>query len=159
MSNKNIIDEKSPFLKKRWIIILISVLLVIAIVASFFLVTAGRTYEADGVRQNSRMYMKDIRYENGKLYCTFVNNTWHRLTVSRWTPTEKWINGRWQSYSLHPGQGTPSIACILDPFDSYTQDQPVTCDKSELVGKYRLKDGDYEWVIVGYFEITEEMLA
>ena len=67
MSNKNIIDEKSPFLKKRWIIILISVLLVIAIVASFFLVTAGRTYEADGVRQNSRMYMKDIRYENGKL--------------------------------------------------------------------------------------------
>ncbi|MBE6690443.1 MAG: hypothetical protein E7590_04085 [Ruminococcaceae bacterium] len=151
-------------MKKRWIVLL-SLLLAMLLIASFFLITAGRVYEADGKVQNKRICVKDITYEDGVLYCTFINKTWWRASCGYWPSTEKMIDGEWKGYTLHPGLPVKKMARIVEPFQSVTVEVPITRDKSELVGSYRVRDcdqrhpltGDHT-IAVGYFTITEDML-
>ena len=150
-------------MKKLWVVLL-SLLLAVVLVVSFFLITAGRVYEADGKVQNTRIYIKDIQYADGVLTCTVVNKTWsHASGRGR---IEKKIDGEWQPFSLRLGFLQPATARIYQPFRASPVRMIVTLDKSELVGEYRVvgcgvqshRLSDVLTEAVGYFTITEDML-
>ncbi len=68
--------------KRRWIVIAVAVLLLASAVLTFFYLTRGEFFEADGLRQREGITIENAYVEDGVLYYTLVNRT-HK-NVSFW---------------------------------------------------------------------------
>lgn len=161
-------------MKKRYaVLIVIAALLVCT--GSFLLITKGRVSVKDGVPQNSRVYMTDIKLENGKISYTVVNKTFRSAVIGDKPDVQKKINGEWQFVSLYKSK--TEIAWGVKPFSDVTDTFEVESKTDDFTGEYRLifgsigsdidmstgkisvhffEDSTY---IVGYFTITEDMLV
>lgn len=161
-------------MKKRYVVLIVIAALLVC-TGSFLLITKGRVSVKDGVRQNSRVYMTDIKLENGEIFYTVVNKTFHRVGVGDKPGVQKKIDGEWRTFSLYKSSRSKAIG--IGAFDTLTDSFKVERNTDALVGEYRLIYGtagsdvdratgkvttcffEDQTYIVGYFTITEDMLA
>ena len=70
-------------MKKRVLLICgVAILLLLLGCMTFFLITKGRNYSADGLELNDRVYISSIYIENETVHYTLVNQSCRRLSVS-----------------------------------------------------------------------------
>ena len=140
--------------------------------------TQGEIYEADGLRQNSRVYMENIRIEDGRVHYTVVNKTCNKVYWKRDALIEKKVDGQWKAIYDESLFFEVYVAPIK-PFGK--RDGAVGLDRilllSDPVGEYRIIQGKFSFrepatkgalmdtvfdddrtYIVGYFAVTEDML-
>ena len=149
----------------------------------FLYATRGNVSVVDGVRQNSRIYITDAYYESGFLYYTVVNDSSKRVSVADYLVVERREDGIWEcAVTTQKVIVDDENFCRIDRFSQFafrTAAEDIW-DKV-LPGEYRLlvngaaristrvtaegtkeryvKYPDKGYCIVGYFTITEEMLA
>ena len=161
-------------MKKRYIVLMIVITVLLVCVGSFFLITKGRVSVKDGVPQNSRVYMTDIKLENGEISFTVVNKTFHSIMIGDKPDVQKKINGEWEYVALYKYK--TSIAIAPRGFSKITRSFEVEQNTDALVGEFRLIYGpvshhldeatgkqslsfnEDKTYIVGYFTVTEDML-
>lgn len=160
--------------KRRVLLIVLAVILLIGGIGtgSFLLATKGTVAVVDGIRQNSRVYIENAYYKDGKIYYTIVNNTWKKRSYGTGCPKmERKENGEWKAHVLW--EESIEGARILGPFRQWTRSFEVRdgLTKEEIVGEYRLFFGycgvtengyvffsEKAVFTVGYLTITEDML-
>ena len=160
-------------MRKRYIV-LIAIAALLVCVGSFFLITKGRVSVKDGVPQNSRVYMTDVKLENGRISYTVVNKTFHKVTIGDKPAVQKKVNGEWEYVMLYKYHNM--IARLSRAFSASTLSFEVEENTDALVGEFRLIFGDVSYhldeatgeqslsfnedktYIVGYFTFTEDML-
>ena len=160
-------------MKKRYIV-LIAIAALFVCVGSFFLITKGRVSVKDGVPQNSRIYMTDVKLENGRISYTVVNNTFHKVMIGDKPTVQKKVNGEWEYVMLYKYHNM--IARFPRAFSASTLSFEVEENTDALVGEFRLIFGDVSYhldeatgeqslsfnedktYIVGYLTVTEDML-
>lgn len=160
--------------KRRVLLIVLAVILLIGGIGtgSFLLVTKGTVAVVDGIRQNSRVYIENAYYEDGKIYYTIVNDTWKKKGYPSGNPhMERKENGKWKAHVLW--EDSTEAERVLGPFSRSTRSFEVwdRLTKDEIVGEYRLffgycgatEDGyvffsENAVFTVGYLTITEDML-
>ncbi len=149
-------------LKTRYIVLISVLALLLVGNLIFFSVTAGRTYEADGLLQNSRMYMRDVYYADGEIHYVLVNDTFRRSGFSHYADVQKLENGEWVDFPFCKGE--PESYFVMSGFDFCPRSIPLEYDYAppeQLIGEYRLVEGTgtgQGTCYVGYFTITAEML-
>ena len=94
-------DERNRHVKKRYIVLMIVIAALLVCVGSFFLITKGKVSVKDGVRQNSRLYMTDVKMENGKVSFTVVNKTFYNVGIGEKPDVQKKIDGEWKPFRLY----------------------------------------------------------
>ena len=170
--------------KRSFWIILLAILLVLALIGWGAVqiirhTTQGEIYEADGLHQNSRVYMENIRIEDGRIHYTVVQKTCNQ--VHHWKRDallEKKVDGQWKALYDESLFFEVDFAPIK-PF--HKRDGVVGLDRilslDDPVGEYRIIQGKFSFYehgtkgslmdtvfdedrtyIVGYFTITEDML-
>lgn len=164
-------------MKKRYIVLMIVIAVLLVCVGSFFLITKGKVSVKDGVRQNSRLYMTDVKLENGKVSFTVVNKTFYNVGIGEKPDVQKKIDGEWKPFRLY--QSINDIGIRVGNFGEIARSFEIDVDErpEELVGEFRLIYGpvqrdfdratgeqtfsfrDDKTYIVGYLTITEEMLT
>lgn len=122
-------------MKKRWICLMLAAVILVGS-SVFFLVTRGRVETTDGLLQNSRVYMDDIRVEDGQIYYTIVNKTFRNTHVGDKPHVQRKVNGEWQFVSLYTR--STSIAWRISPFSEKESRFTVDCPENLLPGEYRL---------------------
>ena len=161
-------------MKKRYVVLI--VIAVLLVCASFFcLITKGRVSVKDGVRQNSRVYMTDVKLQDGKISYTVVNKTFRQVVIGDKPDVQKKIDGEWQFVSLY--RSRTHIARIVKPFSAQTYTFEVEKKTDDFTGEYRLIFGSIgsdidratgkvstcffedKTYVVGDFTVTEDMLA
>lgn len=124
---------------RRFAVLISLISLLLVSVVLFFTLTSGRTVCRDGVMQNTRVYLDNVYYEDGTVYYTVVNKTYHRVMISQKPEVEKWVDGEWVSSSLW--KTMQFIALSTPAFSrserSFATDNPPR----ELTGRYRLTFG------------------
>jgi hypothetical protein len=119
--------------------------------------------------------MTDIKLENGEISYTVVNKTFRQVVIGDKPGVQKKIDGEWQFVSLYKSR--THIARIVKPFSAQTRTFEVEKKNNDFTGEYRLIYGtagsdvdratgkvstcffEDQTYIVGYFTITEDMLA
>ena len=164
-------------MKKRYIVLMIAIAVLLVCVGSFFLITKGKVSEKDGLRQNSRIYMTDVKLEDGKVSYTIVNNSFHSFSIGEKPDVQKKVNGEWKSF--HLWQSLNEVAISVGNFSESPRSFKIDVDErpEDLVGEFRLIFGpvrhdfdratgertfsfrDDKTYIVGYLTVTEEMVA
>lgn len=166
--------RRDILMKKRYIVLIVIAALLVC-TGSFLLITKGRVSVKDGLRQNSCVYMTDIKLENGEISYTVVNKTFRQVGIGDKPGVQKKINGEWQFVSLYKSK--THIGRIVKPFSDQTRTFEVEKKTDDFTGEYRLIYGtagsdvdratgkvsthffEDQTYIVGYFTITEDMLA
>ncbi|MBE6703585.1 MAG: hypothetical protein E7585_09305 [Ruminococcaceae bacterium] len=151
--------------------------------------TAGKIVEADGVRQNKRIYIENAHYdpEKNEIEYTVVNKSGQRVSDRRsslWVEKES-AEGTWffcvdMGKVFSDQERYLERASHIDAFRSVTRRIDADLLWSEILpGEYRMVLGgsyarrfneanEEEWYlsypedgycIIGYFTITEEMLS
>ena len=161
-------------MKKRYVVLIVIAALLVC-TGFFLLITKGRVSVKDGVPQNSRVYMTDIKLENGEISYTVVNKTFRNEGIGDDPFVQKKIDGEWRAFSLY--KSSTLRARRVRAFDTLTDSFKVDRNTDALVGEYRLIYGtvgsdvdratgkvstcffEDRTYIVGYFTITEDMLA
>ncbi|MBQ8356661.1 MAG: hypothetical protein IJX39_02515 [Clostridia bacterium] len=157
-----------------------AVLLLVIGVGIFLSVCKGEIYVNDGLHQNSRVYMKDICYEEGTLYYTVVNDTFRKVSSNDVPYMERKENGVWKLHHLWQAdsdRGEPDFGAFSQKQMNFKIAEGLTA--ADIMGEYRLIFGnvsidginqqtgegepyysfsDDATYIVGYFTITEDML-
>ena len=159
-------------MKKKIILITVAALLLLSLsFAAFLVITSGRSYVSEGILQNDRVKIKDVRYENGTVYYTLVNRSRSPVYYDEKPSIEKLVGEEWVSFSLWSSRH--SVAYVLSPFSERECSFSVTANTDRLAGKYRLSFGSTRYVqdengstylrfdenetyIIGHLEITEE---
>ena len=153
-------------MRKRKILLLIICPIVALLLCTtiFFLVTKGTVEEKDGLLQNSRVYIENIRYEDETIYYTFVNKT-PGIQVTYDVPwIQKKVNGEWQFVAL-TRTGASAFPYRWGGFEE--RELAITLDYPERLtpGEYRMFFGEVrafddgfriygdDTYIVGYFTI------
>ena len=159
-------------MKKKVILITAAALVLLSLFfAAFLVITSGRSYVSEGILQNDLVKIKNVRFENGTVYYTLVNDSRNTVYYGEKPHVEKLINEEWVSFPLY---GTcNSFSYHLGPFSEKELSFAVHVNTDRLEGKYRLTFGDVraetdesgvsrlqfdaqETYIVGHLEITEE---
>ena len=142
-------------MKKRVLLICgVAILLLLLGCMTFFLITKGRNYSADGLELNDRVYISSIYIENETVHYTVVNQSCRRLSVGSQPVVEKKVDGVWQTayyWNLKPANGMR-----ISPFSRIERDFSIGQLIDDPVGEYRLRFSGGQ-SIVGYFSVTEEM--
>ena len=151
---------------KRRVLLLICCIIGVLLLSAtvFFLITKGTVEEKDGLLQNSRVYMEDIRYEDEKIYYTIVNGTCRHQFAADKPYVQKKVDGKWTFISVYEDRSMISVR--LDAFESREYYFTVTAPANMTAGEYRLLFGEIRlgsngvWqgysdtpYIVGYFTI------
>ena len=164
-------------MKKRYIVLMIVIAVLLVCVGSFFLITKGRVSVKDGVSQNSRIYMSDVKLENGKVSFTVVNKTFYNVGIGEKPDVQKKIDGEWKPFRLY--QSINDIGIRVGKFGEITRSFEIDVDErpEELVGEFRLIYGpvlhdidkatgeqifsfkDDRTYIIGYLTVTEDMVT
>ena len=160
-------------MKKRYVVLIVIAALLVC-TGSFLLITKGRVSVKDGVPQNSRVYITDIKLENGEISYTVVNKTFLHVSLSQKPDVQKKVNGEWEYVMLYKYQNM--MAYHLQAFGETTRSFEVEQNVDALVGEFRLIHGpasnhldeatgkqslsfnEDKTYIVGYFTVTEDML-
>ena len=152
-------------MKRLWlIIVLVAALAAVHTfgVTVYHMATGGVVERKDGVLQNSRVYFEDIRYEDGKVYYTVVNDTYRHVNTEYRPRIQRWKDGEWKVHPICADAGLEPRSG-LGPFSRRTESFAVSgvSARADVVGEYRLYFGDLtgkSTCIVGYLTITEEMV-
>ncbi|MBE6629491.1 MAG: hypothetical protein E7624_01415 [Ruminococcaceae bacterium] len=157
--------------KKVTLIVTVALCLLFISLGAFLFFTRGNTYVSEGITQNDRVKIKDVRYENGTVYYTLVNHSRSRVYYGEKPSIEKLVGEEWVSFALWSSRH--SVAYVLSPFSEQECSFSVTANTDRLAGKYRLSFGSTRYVqdengstylrfdenetyIIGHLEITEE---
>ena len=147
-------------LKKRYIVLISVLALLLVGNLIFFSVTAGRAFEADGLPQNTRMYMRDVYYADSEIHYVVVNDTFRSGAISYYADVQKLVEGQWVDFPFH--KGSPEVAYVIGAFGQRARSIPLEYEylsADMLIGEYRLVDRSVKgFCYVGYFSITAEML-
>ena len=161
-------------MKKRYVVLIVIAVLLVC-TGSFLLITKGRMSVKDGLLQNSRVYMTDIKLENGRISYTVVNKTFRQVVIGDKPDVQKKIDGEWQFVSLY--ESKTHIARIVKPFTTHTYTFEIEKKTDGFTGEYRLVFGSIgsdvdmatgkvsarffedKTYILGCFTVTEDMLA
>ena len=149
---------------KRYGIIIscVCLLLAILIAASIFVflkITEGEIYEQDGLRQNTRVYMTDVYYVDHTVHFTTVNRSHKSVSGSSWPHVQKKVNGGWRDVTLHDDLEKKQMAKPFSARESICWILPELRGSEALIGEYRLiNSGNNNTYVVGYFNVTAEML-
>lgn len=122
-------------MRKRFVC-LIMLAALLASSATFFLITSGNVREQDGLLQNSRVYMEDIRVEEGCVYYTITNKTFRRTHAGDKPYVQRKVNGEWQFVTLY--QRRTHISWLIAPFSRQESAFDITLPENLLPGEYRL---------------------
>ena len=143
--------------QKRALILIVFIFLTLLIP---FIVTSGKTFEENSMRQNSRISIENITVGQGKIHYTLHNKSWRKINLKTRDPIlEKKIDGTFSPLPLDGndlGEMNPSIAMECAPFGKL--DGWITKNSSTLTaGEYRLyyRYGDGSLYAVGYFTVAE----
>ena len=151
--------------KRKMLLLIICPIVALLLCATiFFLVTKGTVEEKDGLLQNSRVYMENVRYEDGTIYYTFVNKTLKTRTSYDVPWVQKKVDGEWQFVAL-TSTGASAFPYRWGAFEerqlAFTVDYPERLTPGEyriFFGEVRAFDdgfrvyGDGTYT-VGYFTI------
>jgi len=151
-------------MKKRILIPVACLILLSALILTFFVATGGRHYEEDGVWQNSRIYFADIAFENGEFHCTYVNKTWRKFPIDPDHPdVQRRTENGWETIPCRKIEPYTELGAFRDRKNSF-QIEPAE-GYSLTAGEYRLIDGalyasgEKAIYVVGYLTVTEDMLS
>ncbi|MBQ9098108.1 MAG: hypothetical protein IJY50_01610 [Clostridia bacterium] len=143
-------------MKNRKLMIVLIVALTLAVLAAclgtFVHITKGEVEEKDGIKQNSRIYLDNVRYEDGKIYYTVVNKTCRQVTWGgfKLDGIHKYENGKWTPLTIDGGDA--DIGRILKPFQ---QSGELYYDRPYLApGDYRIILTSNDFAMVGYLTVT-----
>ncbi|MBE6703586.1 MAG: hypothetical protein E7585_09310 [Ruminococcaceae bacterium] len=144
--------------------------------------TMGKAVLVDGVWQNDRTWTKDVRYEGGYVYYTYVNNTGRPHSPYEYPWIERKVGDAWQLYT-DPELREQRYTYVTNRVPAFSERScsfPVRESCTELLpGEYRIvfyarlsesANGEeaekrhlifdqYNPTTVGYFTVTEEMLG
>ena len=124
---------------KKRVIVLGAICIVLLAVLIFFLITKGTVRTVDGVKQNSRIYMENVAYEDGSIFFSVINKTPRRVTCAKNPYMQRYENGAW---IYVPGTVDRSeMAFFVDAFDS-AKAQFAVQPEAMLPGEYRLISGE-----------------
>ena len=139
----------------------------------------GKGVLVDGVWQNDRTCIKDVRYENGYIYYTYVNHTGRAQNPYEHPWIERKVEDGWVLYtdpSLRAERYTyvtnrvPALSERSCSFRVEESGEPLVPGEYRFIFYARLSEGgegeaqhlifdQYNPTTVGYFTVTEEMLA
>ena len=124
---------------KRRAIVLCAICIVLIAVTLFFLITKGIVHTEDGVKQNSRIYMENVVWEDGDISFSVVNKTPRRVTCAKTPYVQRYENGAWIYVPCAVDRA--EMAFFVNAFDSAKAQFAV---QSELMlpGEYRLISGE-----------------
>lgn len=147
--------------KKNLIVAIVAAVLLVAVVLAVVIVVRvlpGKVEKKDGLMQNSKIYIDNVKCEDGKkITYTWVNRTNKEIKVSDRPNLQKKVGDTWVTITV-PGDeaaGEVTIEKHGKLEDSFTVDRWVgAASGSNRAGEYRLieKIGDDLWM-VGYFTI------
>ncbi len=157
--------------KKVTLIVTVALCLLFISLGAFLFFTRGRTYVSEGITQNDRVTMENVRFEDGVISYTLVNHSRSRVYYGEKPSIEKLVDEEWVSFALWSSRH--SVAYVLPPFSEQECSFSVTANTDRLAGKYRLSFGSTRYVqdengstylrfdenktyIIGHLEITEE---
>lgn len=125
-------------MKKRWICLMLAAVILVGSFV-FFLVTKGRVETTDGLLQNSRVYMDDIRVEDGQIYYTIVNKTFRNTHAGDKPYVQRKVDGEWKFVLLY--EYRTAIARRISPFSESEGRFAIDHPENLLPGEYRLLIG------------------
>ena len=150
--------------KKNWIFIIVSaaLALVLAVSAVLFFAMQGRVSVKDGLRQNSRIYIKNVRCENNVISYTWYNGTSKEVTVSDRPILQKKVEDKWVTVTVPGAEQETSL--VLERFKKVEDSFKVERWLGVAAGANRL--GEYRLVepigteteplyMVGYFTMEQ----
>ncbi|MBE6689738.1 MAG: hypothetical protein E7590_00445 [Ruminococcaceae bacterium] len=136
---------------RKWCIILIVLGVAFSGIASFFAITSGRVYSADGLKQNSRVYIENACYEDGKFTYTIVNKTFKAIVTGGVPSFQHDEGGQWEScsfYTLRQAYGEK-----IRPFSATEHTFSVESGITVSPGRYRMIYTAGSYSIVAYFDV------
>ena len=161
-------------MKRRTKIILITagtLCLLLCALLAFLCFTAGDTYVSEGITQNHRISMENVKFENGVVTYTLRNRSSKSFYFEEKPFVEKRIDGQWVSFPLW--QYRTEMSYVLDAFSEQTCSFAVDANTDRLAGEYRLSFGSVrittdengaslacfdsqKTYLIGHLTITEE---
>ena len=146
-------------LKKRIVALLAAFILILG-AASFFIITNGKRTVVEGLTENTRVYIDDIRCEDGRIHYTVVNHTFRRAMVGAAPYIQRYEDGEWVTVTLWD----TSLFAVYDikAFSDFARHVEVESPEKLTAGRYRLlfgempipSNGDGATYIVGYFTVS-----
>ena len=146
-------------MKNRKLMVVLIVALTLAVLAAclgtFVHITKGEVEEKDGIKQNSRIYLDNVRYEDGKIYYTIVNNTCQKTSFGdfRLSGIHKYENGEWTPLVLDGSRAEP-----VHKIRAFSKSSELHTDYPYLApGEYRIlliSSDIYNIYMVGYLTVT-----
>ena len=104
----------------------------------------GPLTEKDGLLQSELITMKDVYYENGRVYFTIENQSDYSPHVSGYPWVQKKVNGEWQSVALlNPKEYGKGYGTHLNIRGENTFDVDVNGSYFARAGEYRIYFGPH----------------
>lgn len=125
--------------KKVTLIVTIALCLLLCSLAAFLFFTRGNTYVSEGILQNDRVTMENVRFEDGVISYTLVNRTNKRVYYSSVPTVEKYVDGEWRSFALCASR--TDFSYFLPAFSEQAHSFQVNYNTDRLAGEYRLSFG------------------
>ena len=146
-------------LKKRIVALLAAFILILG-VASFFIITNGKRTVVEGLTENTRVYIDDIYYEEGRIHYTVVNHTFRRAHFGDAPYVQRFEEGDWVLVALWDNSGLGLWG--IKAFSESSRSTSVEFPERLTPGEYRLlfgempipSNGDGATYIVGYFTVS-----